>query len=146
MGEFNINQLIRAGGIGGNAVTASITFSNTSASSPALFTVTGDVIARIIAVCTTSLTSAAAANVEVGISGSTGTIIATTAATAIDAREIWHDASPDSEIEAISTMRDYIITDGNDILCTLSGQVDTGAITFYCIWTGLSSDGNIVAA
>ena len=146
MGEFNINQLIRAGGIGGNAVTASITFSNTSASSPALFTVTGDVIARIIAVCTTSLTSAAAANVEVGISGSTSTIIATTAATAIDAREIWHDASPDSEIEAISTMRDYIITDGNDILCTLSAQVDTGAITFYCIWTGLSSDGNIVAA
>ena len=126
--------------------TATITFADTAASSPVLFTVTGDVIVKIIAVCTTDLTSAAAANVEVGIAGTTNAIIATTVATTIDAREIWHDNAADSEIEALSTAREYIITDGNDILITLSAQVDTGTLVFYCDWVPLSANGNVVAA
>ena len=127
-------------------VTNTITFADTAAASPVLFTVTGDVIVRLIAVCTTSLTSAAAANVEVGIAGNTNAIIATTVASTIIAREIWHDAAADSEIEAYSTIREYIITDGNDILFTLSAQVDLGTVAFYLDYAPLSADGAVVAA
>lgn len=109
-----------------------------------VFTVTGDVIVKIIPVCTTSLTSAAAANISLGVIGSTQAMIANTVATAIDAREIWHDATPDAEVEALSVAREYIITDGNDVILTLSAQIDTGVIAFYCDWAPLSVDGSVV--
>lgn len=110
-----------------------------------LFAVTGDVIVRIKAVCKNDVASAAAANIELGVSADTDAMIGATVATAIDEGEIWHDATPDSSIEAESTSRDYIISGGDDVILTLSGQVDSGAITFYCHWFPLSADGSVVA-
>ncbi len=113
-----------------------------------LFTVTGDVIVKLIAVCTTNLAFAANATIEVGIGGGSE-IIATTDLTvaALSAREIWHDATPDSEIEALSVAKDFIITDGNDIQldCDVA-NTNTGVITFYCFWIPLSLTGDVVAA
>lgn len=129
----------------GKKVQKDLTFSNTS-TAQTLFTVTGDVIVRIIAVCTTNVASAAAGNVEVGISGTTDAILSTTVGTALIAREIWHDNSPDAEIEATSVMKEYIIADGNDIILTPSAQIDSGALSFYCFWTPLNSTGDVVAA
>jgi len=126
--------------------TKSVTYSNTGATTTSLFTVTGDVIVRIIAVCTTSLTSGAASNMSVGITATTDAIIPSTLATDIDAREIWYDASPDSEIESLDTIRQYIVTDGNDIGVTNDAQVDTGALKFYCMWQSLGGNGLVVAA
>ncbi len=111
-----------------------------------LFTVTGDVVVYLIPVVTTSVTSIASANIRLGVTGLTDAIIADTLSTDLDAREIWISAGPDSEIEPLDSTRSYIITDGNDILLTLSAQVDAGAITFYCFWSPLSSDGILVAA
>jgi hypothetical protein len=108
--------------------------------------VTGDVIVRIKAVCKTGVASAAAANMELGVSADVDAMIASTVATAIDADEIWHDAAPDSSIEAESVSRDYVISGGDDVILTLSGQVDSGAITFYCHWFPLSADGAVVAS
>jgi hypothetical protein len=125
--------------------TKTVTFDN-DANPISLFTVTGDVVVKIIAVCTTNVASGAAGNVEVGIAADPDAIIATTVATALDAREIWHDNSPDAEIEAYSTTREYIITDGNDIILTPSAQIDSGVLVFYCDWTPLSTDGAVVAA
>lgn len=113
-----------------------------------LFTVTGDVIVKVIAVCTVNLAFDANATIEVGIGGGLE-IITTTDLTvqALSAREIWHDATPDAEIEAWSVQKDFIITDGNDIqLDCAVADVNTGAITFYCFWFPLSSDGLVVAA
>jgi hypothetical protein len=113
-----------------------------------LFTVTGDVIVKIIAVCTTNIAHAANATIEVGIGGGSE-IIATTDLTVegLAAREIWHDATPDAEIEALSVMKEYIITDGNDITLDCGvANVNTGVIAFYCLWLPLSSDGLVVAA
>lgn len=138
-------HLFKTGGMGGGVATKTLTFSNNGAGTLTLFTVTGDVIVKIIATCGTLVTSGAAANVEVGVPGTTDGIIATTVATAIDADEIWHDATPDSGLEALSTMREYIIVNGANIGITLSAQVDTGAITFHCIWTGLNG-GTVVVA
>lgn len=111
-----------------------------------IFTVTGDVIVRVFGVCKTNLASAGGCNVELGISGTTAALIATTVATAIDLNEIWHDASPDAQIEAESVRKDFIISGGSDIILTLSAQVDSGRIDFYCEWEPLSIDGNVSVA
>lgn len=137
-------HLFKTGGMGGGVATKTLTFANDGAGTIALFTVTGDVVVKIIASCSTLVASGAGANIEVGIPADTDGIIATTLATDIDADEIWHDASPDSQIEALSTMREYIIVNGADIGILLSGQVDTGVITFHCIWTGLNG-GTVVS-
>ena len=124
----------------------SITYTGAAAGANTLFTVTGDVIVRIVAVVTTDLTSAAAANVSVGIAGATDAILPITVATTLDAREIWHDATPDSEIEALNTIREYIITDGNDIIITDTAITNTGTLLFYCVWTPLNGNGLVAAA
>lgn len=136
------------GSMGANLARKTITFSNTGPGAETLYTVTGDVIVKLIGVCTADLIDAAGGGtVEVGLSGATAAIIAQTTTTAVDAREIWHDNSPDSEIEALSVFREYIITDGNDVILTIGTQdVDSGALVFYCFWIPLSADGNVVAA
>ncbi len=113
-----------------------------------LFTVTGDVIVKIIAACTTNLGFDANATIEVGIGGGSE-IIATTDLTvsALTAREIWHDATPDAEIELLSVSKDFIITDGNDITLDCGvANVTSGVIAFYCFWTPLSEGATVVAA
>ncbi len=131
--------------LGISKVTKTLTFSNDTGTVN-LFTVTGDVIVRIIAVCTTNVASGADGYIEMGISADVDAIIASTQATEIDAREIWNDSVSSREIEVVDSVRGYIITDGNDIILTLSAQVDSGVIAFYCFWTPLSSDGKVVAA
>ena len=111
-----------------------------------VFTVTGDVIVSVIPICKTNLTSAGACNAEFGTTASVAALIAATDVTTIDAGEIWHDNASDSPIEALSVAKDYIISAGTDLTLTLSGQIDAGAITFYCYWKPLSTDGNVVAA
>ena len=114
----------------------------------ALFTVTGAVVVRVVAVCTdTLLEGVGGGTIEVGITGGTAVIIAQTVATAIDVTNIWHDATPDEDIEAYSVMSDVIISAGLDIFATIAGQTITdGTIEFYCFWTPLSSTGDVVAA
>jgi hypothetical protein len=123
-----------------------LTFANSSGALN-LFTVTGDVAVRITAVCATDLASAAAGSVSVGISGTTDAIMPATTATDLDAREIWHDNAPDSEIEATgSAYRDYVIADGDDIILTCSAQIDSGVLEFVCEWRPLSSGASVIAA
>jgi hypothetical protein len=133
------------GEIRGNKQVKELTFSNDTGAVN-LFTVTGDVEVDLLAICKTNVASAGGCNGEVGISGSTGSIIATTDITTIAANEIWHDASPDATIEAGSVFSSNIISNGADIILTLSAQADSGAITFYVYWTPLSVGANIVAA
>jgi hypothetical protein len=122
-----------------------VTFSNT-ADDVTIFTVTGDVIVKLTAVCKTNLASADGCNLAVK-SGAV-TLIATTASTDIDANEIWHDATPDASVEALSVQKEHIISNGQDIVLDVetAKQVDSGAITFYCIWTPLSDDGYVEVA
>lgn len=111
-----------------------------------LFTVTGVVIATVFAHCTSDLTSGGAATIEVGIAGNTAAIIAQTTATGIDANEIWDDASP-ATIEALSNNSEKIIANGTDIIQTIATDTVTGgALTYYVLWTPVSSDGNVVVA
>lgn len=124
-----------------------LTFSN-STGTLTLFTVTGDVWVNIIPVITTDVTSAAGANIRMGIVGNTDAMIVDSLATGLDARGIWVDQTPDNEIESTERVRGYFITDGNNIILTLDAQVDAGAITFYCFWSPLDTAGagNVVVA
>ncbi|MBA7689876.1 hypothetical protein ES703_98395 [subsurface metagenome] len=83
---------------------------------------------------------------SVGIATAVDAIIPVTDITLLAAQEIWHDATPDSEIEALETMREHIISDGNDITLNSDAADNSGAITFYCFWTALSSGATVVAA
>ena len=111
-----------------------------------LFTVTGDIIVKLIAVCKTNLASAAGCNLAV--KAGAATLIASTAATDIDANEIWHDATPDASVELLTVQKEYIIVNGTDIVLDVETekQVDSGAITFYLIYTPLSVNGDVAAA
>lgn len=112
-----------------------------------VFTLTGTVKVKIYAICTTNVTHAADAAISLGITGNTAGIIALTDLTVQEmiAEEIWHDATPDKEIELTSVGKEFIITDGNNIILTVAvADVNTGVIEFICEWKPLSSDGNVV--
>jgi len=111
-----------------------------------LFTVTGDVIVRILAVCKTALTSGGAITVEVGVSGNTAALIAQIAdAKDLIANEVWVDATPTTTLEAAPAgVNDgFIISNGQDIILTPAGTFTAGVIDFYCSWKPLSVDGNV---
>lgn len=104
-------------------------------------TVTGVVVARVFGVCTTNL-AGASATVEVGTADTTAGIIAQTTATDIDAGEIWHDASPDSEVEAVSVATENFVTD--DVVGTVAtANITAGVIDFYILWKPLSLNSSV---
>jgi len=109
-----------------------------------LFTVTGAVAMRVFGVCGLTLTGAA--TLEVGISGSTSSVLAQIAdATALATDEIYTDATPTTKVEALPSQ--LIIGAGQDVIQTIGATAITaGQLTYYCLWTPISSDGNVVAA
>lgn len=130
---------------GGRLVTRTLTWFDNAGQIP-IFTVTGDVIVRIVAVVNSNCGSTGGCNASVGIAGDVDAIIPVTDITLLVAKEIWHDATPDSEIEALNTIKEYIITDGNDITVNSSAADNSGAIHFSCFWTALSSGASVVSA
>lgn len=108
-----------------------------------LFTVTGVVAARVFAVVSgTDLTGSG--TLEVGIVGNTAALIAQVAATALDVGEIWNSDTP----ATVVTLQGFsILATGTDIIQTIgTNTVTAGTLTYYCIWTPISEDGNVVAA
>ena len=119
------------------------TAGNGTAGAVTLFTVTGDIIANVFSVCSVNM-AGTASTIEVGITGNTAALIAQTNGTAISSGQIWLDATP-ATIESLPTAK--LITNGTDIIETIaSGTATAGALTFYCTWRPLSSDGNVVSA
>lgn len=109
-----------------------------------LFTVTGAVTARVFGICGTTIVGAG--TLEVGISGDTARILAQIAdATDLAAEEIYLDATPTLKVEAMPSQ--LIISNGQDIIQTIGTTALTaGQITYYCLWTPLSTTGNLVVA
>lgn len=108
-----------------------------------LFTVTGDVIARIFAKCTVDLTGANA-TLEVGISGNTAALIAQTTGTTIDAGEVWYGTNPPT-VGVLPGQ--FVLVSGTDVIQTIAtANVTAGVLTYYCLWFPISSDGSVVAA
>lgn len=140
-----LRNIAEFGWLGANKIQKDLTFSNDTGTVN-LFTVTGDVIVQIIPVIVTDLVPDTTAKVKLGVVGNIDAMIVDSDVDDLDARGIWVDQTPDFEIETTERMRSYIITGGNDIILTLSAQVDSGAITFYNFWTPLSSNGLVAVA
>lgn len=113
-----------------------------------IFTVTGEVIVKVMAICSTNLTeSAATATLEVGTSNDTAEILAQTNATDIDAGNLWHDASPDSDVENLSVLSEKVVVNGADVIGTVATKdITAGVIEFVCFWYPLSGDADVAAA
>ena len=108
-----------------------------------LYTVTGDVAVRVFATCSTLL-AGDTATLEVGITGNTAVLLAQTTATDIDAAEVWIDTSPGT-VQALPGQQ--VLTSGTDIIQTVgTADITSGVLAYYCLWTPLSSDGDVVAA
>jgi hypothetical protein len=123
-----------------------MTFADTAAGAVTAFTVTGFVKIALYVRCKTDLVSAAAANISLGVVGSPVKFIAATLASTIDASEIWTDASSDTKEERYyDAVFEYVVSD-DDVIVTLSAQVDSGVLELACEYTALSSDGAVVAA
>ena len=142
-GIISTNQQVEA--LGKNSLIQDITFAN-STGTVSVFTVTGDVLIRIIPIITTDCVPNTTANIRLGVVGNTDSMIVDSASADLDARGIWVDQTPDYEIEPIDRIRSYIIVDGNDVVLTLSAQVNSGVIRFYGFWTPMSGDGKVVNA
>lgn len=106
-----------------------------------LFTVTGCVAVRVFGVC--GLTLVGAATLEVGISGATAVILPQIAdATALLTDELYLDATPTTKVEALPNK--LIIGNGQDIIQTIgTNEITAGQLTYYCLWTPISDNGNI---
>ena len=110
-----------------------------------IFTVTGTVLAKLIAVCTTTLTIDATATLSVGTAITKAGLIALEAGDAIDVNEIWHDTTCDSSVEAATVAPEYIVN--QDIVgITETANIKTGVIKYICLWKPLSQNGLVEAA
>jgi hypothetical protein len=107
-----------------------------------LFTVTGDVLVTVFAVCSEDLVGAG--TIEAGISGNTAAILAQIAnATNLDAGEVWSDSGP-ATVEALPGAK---ILSGADIIETIgTADITDGTITYYCLFRPLSEDATVTAA
>ncbi len=116
--------------------------------SAAIFTVTGNVRGYIIGVVGTAITSTSGTTtLAVGTAESTAGIIAASTVnnTQFAATDVWLDSTPANDVEA-SIGAPFVVA-GTDILLTRNvDDLTAGSITFYCLWSALSADGNIVAA
>lgn len=111
-----------------------------------LFNVTGDVIVRVFGVCTTDL-AGATATLQVGTAVDPDAFIASTTATDIDTGELWHDASPDNNVEATTVAPAKFVVNGADIVETVGTADVTGGNVYYvCLWRPVTKGSKVVSA
>lgn len=111
-----------------------------------ILTVTGTVRVIIIPVCTTNLTDGGGGTIQLGLAGATSAFIAATTAADIDASELWLGTTPAASF-ARSSVIDRIVTGGVDIGYEIAVAALTGgALSFYCWWAPISSDGDVTTA
>jgi hypothetical protein len=110
-----------------------------------LFTVTGTVLCTIIGYVTTSLTSGGAATIQLGSSEDTDLIAAADSFDDWDAGMIAINGDCDTEVNYASVV--WIFVNEYDLGYEISAATITGgAVDFYCLWTPISEDGDVVAA
>ena len=107
-----------------------------------LFTVTGTVAINVFGICTTDLTSGGASTIEVGTATSTACLADQVTSTTIDNHEVYHDAV----LAVGGQVAGHTHVVDEDVIQTVAAATITaGVIQWYCTWTPLSEDGNVVA-
>lgn len=113
-----------------------------------VFTVTGTVRVRILIECTENIADADNTGmIQFGVAGATSAFIASTTGTALDANDLWYDATPTTTYETTSTaLIDKIVTGGVDIGYEIATTDFTdGTLVFYVWYEPISSTGAVAA-
>ena len=113
-----------------------------------LFTVTGDVVARMYAVCTVTLVGAA--TIEVGLTGNTAELLTQVSdASTIAAGDIWVDGTVDDVRGAAfaDVKADTLITNGSDVIETIgTANISAGSLYYVCLYRAITPNASVVAA
>ena len=109
-----------------------------------LFTVTGTVYMKLFAVVETDL-AGATATLIVGTAKNTNGLIASTTATDLDQNEIWHDATPDSSVEAATVLSEKVVNQ-NVIQTAGTANITSGVLKYICLWRPISANASVVPA
>ncbi len=110
-----------------------------------LFTVSGVVALRLLAVCTASLTGATA-TIEVGTAASPNSLLPTTNGTNIDIGETWLTAGPTAAPALLSDLAEVIISNADIIQSVNVANINAGSIEYYALWAPISPDASLTAA
>lgn len=115
-----------------------------------LFTVTGLVMVQLVGVCNVDCAGSNSTN-EVGVDGTTNIFMPTTTMTDLVAPSMWFNNGSPGEYfvpgeAAADNMPKYVLSGMDIIMTTKTANTTAGQIDFYCIWTPLSTDANLVAA
>lgn len=116
-------------------------FATTGAmSSIELFTVGGTIAATAFGVCGMDLTSlSGTATIQLGTENDTNQFLAAATATGIDSGEIYADGTTSAQMLWSGVDSVYSIIKNADIGYTIAtADIDSGQITFYCIWSPIS--------
>jgi len=118
-----------------------------------LFTITGTVLLRLVAVCVQAPT--ASAGITLACKGYTASSAGSAVLTALgDAKlllinTIWTDDTLANHKAVASTdpiTGGFLFGNGTTIKLVPTGTFTAGKISFFCIWTPLSADGCVAAA
>lgn len=135
--RFSSNEAFRA-----ESTWTFVTLTTGATGAHTVFTVTGNCLVQMGAICDTSL--GGAATLEMGVAGNTAALLTQIAdATTFDDGQVWGvDGSPAVGVEALGTQK--LLNDGADIIMTIgSTAITSGALDIYCLWRPLSSDANL---
>lgn len=110
-----------------------------------LFTVTGEVVCKLMAKCTEDL-AGATATLEVGVSGNTAFLHGQETATNIDNGDVvTSDAG--TKVGGGLALNEYFIAGGADIIATVAtADITDGTLIYTLLWRPISDDGAVVAA
>lgn len=109
-----------------------------------LGTVTGLIAIRVVGVVVSDVSGAG--TIECGVAGNTAALLAQVAGTALDAGEIWHDATPDAKIENVSVLSTKMITTDTLLLTIATDTLTGGSVDLTILWAPISEDGNFEKA
>ena len=117
----------------------------------AAFTVTGDVLVRVIGVVgITPITSTSTTTtLSLGTTEAVQAIIANSTVNNVQfaATDVWVDSSPADDAEIMASAAWVVIGGGADIIMTRSADdLTAGTLTLYCSWKPLSAGATVVAA
>lgn len=153
--DQNAHQLRVGPSGGGLVVSKQITYLGGTLNDPGdfdgtgtpynLFTVTGQVLLAIIAVCSTTLTGASG-TMSVGVSGSVTRFIPTTTGTTITAGRTVDLTGLVAAGTAPNVTPNQAATNGQVIIgTTATADITAGVITFYCFYRPLSTGASVAA-
>lgn len=141
---------------GGQVVSKQITYAGATPNDPGnfggtgtpynLFTVTGQVLLAVIAVCSTTLTGASG-TVSVGVTSSVTRFIPTTTGTTITAGRTVDLTGLVTAGTAPNVTPNQAATDAQVLIGTTgTANITAGVLTFYCFYRALSSGATVTAA